>query len=57
MIGTLSGDEGVCTATLIAPDILVTAAHCIETENGVNADQVFDTAFAEGAGVSARVTA
>lgn len=58
LIGTLTGDDGACTATLIAPDIIITAAHCIESENGVNADQVFETAFVNGGGgVSARVTA
>ncbi|MGV8841371.1 MAG: trypsin-like serine peptidase [Bauldia sp.] len=58
VIGTLVGDLGGCTATLIAVDILITAAHCIETDTGVNADQVFETAFGPGGGgVSARVTA
>ncbi|MCC6734745.1 MAG: trypsin-like peptidase domain-containing protein [Bauldia sp.] len=58
VIGLLVGDFGGCTATLIAVDVLLTAAHCIETENGVNADQVFETAFGPGGGgVSARVTA
>ncbi|MCW5716401.1 MAG: trypsin-like serine protease [Bauldia sp.] len=56
VIGTLVGDDGSCTASLIGPDLLITAAHCIETENGINADQVFETAFADGGGVSARVT-
>lgn len=34
VIGRLIGENGECTATLIADDILVSAAHCIEMEDG-----------------------
>lgn len=46
-IGTVSMDAGgTCTATLIGPDILLTAAHCIEGEQGrVNARGTFETGF------------
>jgi protease YdgD len=44
-------DGGVCTATLIAPNVLITAAHCIYTGERVNvAGTTFETAqgFAGG---------
>jgi len=37
-IGSLNMDRGSeCTATLIAPNVIVTAAHCINEDNGVEA--------------------
>lgn len=43
-----------CSATLIAPNVIVTAAHCIETAFGVNANARFTTASgAHGANVIA----
>jgi protease YdgD len=54
-IGALVMDtnEG-CTATLVSPNVLVTAAHCIMGDNGVNAEATFTTADGRE---SARVTA
>ena len=44
-MGALSMSAGeTCTATLIARDVIVTAAHCIHTDNGVNASARFTTA-------------
>lgn len=54
-IGQLVMDTGeACTATLIGRDVIVTAAHCINTENGVNASARFESA---SGGLSARVVA
>ncbi len=47
-IGTLTAEDGGgCTATLIADDVLITAAHCIETENGIDARAEFATGFGD----------
>jgi protease YdgD len=56
MMGTLLMDTGEsCTATLIARDVIVTAAHCIHSEgNRVNAAARFTTADGQS---NARVTA
>lgn len=44
-MGQLTMDTGErCTATLIAPNVIVTAAHCIHTNRGVNAIGRFTTA-------------
>jgi len=44
-IGVLRMDTGEsCTATLIARDVIVTAAHCIHTDTGVNAAGRFESA-------------
>lgn len=44
-MGQLSMDTGEqCTATLIAPNVIVTAAHCIHTARGVSASARFTTA-------------
>ncbi len=41
-IGRFVNNAGeACTATLIARNVIVTAAHCINTENGVTANGVF----------------
>lgn len=41
-IGRLDTGDGFCTATLIAPDIILTAAHCLVTEAGRRrSDDVF----------------
>src|SRR5690606_27731214 len=40
---SMSGGER-CSATLIAPNVIVTAAHCIHTTRGVNAAGRFTTA-------------
>jgi len=45
MIGQLTlSDDQACTATLVGPDIILTAGHCILGENGVNARGEFVTA-------------
>ncbi len=46
-VGTLTAEDGGgCTATLIAADVLITAAHCIEGEGGtIDARATFETAF------------
>lgn len=51
-------DGGICTATLIGPDILITAAHCIFTDERVNVEgTTFDTAEGfPGGPYQARVT-
>lgn len=44
-IGALVMDTSEsCTATLIASDVIVTAAHCIMNDNGVNAEATFTAA-------------
>src|SRR5690606_3260079 len=54
-VGVLRMDTGeACTATLIAPNVVVTAAHCIHTDRGVNAAGRWESA--SGA-MTARVTA
>ncbi len=51
-IGQFTNGAGeACTATLIARDVIVTAAHCIHTGHGVQADGVFR---AEAGGGEAR---
>src|SRR5690606_9604013 len=52
-------DGATCTATLVADSVIVTAAHCIETEKGeVDAYGVFQTGFARpGGALAANVTA
>lgn len=52
LLAMTTGEQ--CTATLIAPNVIVTAAHCIHTARGVNAAAQFTTA--DGAH-SASVTA
>lgn len=43
-IGQLVNDAGeACTATLVARNVIVTAAHCIHTEGGVMASGRFET--------------
>jgi protease YdgD len=42
----MDSDEG-CTATLIADNVVVTAAHCIMNDNGVDADATFTTALGD----------
>lgn len=43
-VGWIELDDGSCTATLIGPNVLLTAAHCIETEGGsINANGTFAT--------------
>lgn len=45
-IGELVNDAGeACTATLVARDVIVTAAHCINSEQGPNASARFESAF------------
>jgi protease YdgD len=58
-IGYLEGFDGSgCTATLIADDVLITAAHCIESNGFVNARATFVTAFGDKInGGSAQVVA
>ncbi|WP_421788024.1 trypsin-like serine peptidase [Hyphobacterium sp.] len=57
VIGQIDFDAGgACTATLIGPDILVTAGHCIAEEGSVNAAGTFQTGYAlPGGPRSARV--
>jgi protease YdgD len=53
-MGVLRMDTGeACTATLIGRDVLVTAAHCIHTDRGVNASGRWESA---SGGLTARVT-
>lgn len=58
-IGQLELDSGeACTATLIGPDVIITAAHCIHTDQGVNAAARFVTgAGSPGGPFEARTTA
>jgi protease YdgD len=54
-MGRLTNAQGeACTATLIARDVLVTAAHCIHGENGVTTGATFRP---EGGGPEATATA
>lgn len=54
-MGVLRMDTGEsCTATLVARDVIVSAAHCIHTERGVNARGRFEAAHG---GRTARITA
>lgn len=58
VIGMLVGETGNCTATLIAEDVILTAAHCIESERGIDARAEFQTAFTpDGFYASATVVA
>ncbi len=46
VVGTITDrNGGSCTATLIGEDILITAAHCIEYENRVDATNEFRAGF------------
>ena len=58
-VGQLILDSGEqCTATLIGPNVLITAAHCIHTDRGVNAAARFVTGSgARGGPFEARVIA
>ena len=58
VVGTVVDDNGgSCTATLIAEDILITAAHCIEYEGRFDATGTYTTGFARRGGpLTARVT-
>lgn len=48
-MGVLRMDTGEsCSATLIARDVIVTAAHCIHTDRGVNAAGRFESATGNG---------
>lgn len=50
-VGTLVDENGgSCTASLIADDILITAAHCIEYESGLDATGTFTTGFDRAGG-------
>jgi protease YdgD len=54
-IGELNMDRGsACTATLIAPNVIVTAAHCINEDDGIDARATFHSASGN---LSARVVA
>ncbi|WP_417496426.1 trypsin-like serine peptidase [Maricaulis sp.] len=48
---------GACTATLIADDVLITAAHCIDDDGRIDARAVFTTGYdRRGGPLEARVT-
>lgn len=48
---------GACTATLIADNVLITAAHCIDDDGRTDARAVFQTAYGRRGGpLEARVT-
>ncbi len=50
-------DEASCTATLIGPDVLVTAAHCINRPSGIYTRGEFVTAAGKAGGpYTARIT-
>jgi protease YdgD len=54
-IGVLRMNTGeACTATLVGPNVIVTAAHCIHTDRGVDASARWSSASGQ---LSARVTA
>ncbi len=59
VIGQVDFDEGgACTATLIADDVIVTAAHCIAEDNQIDARGEFVTGYdLPGGPRSSRVTA
>lgn len=47
VVGQIRFDSGgACTATLIGPDVLITAAHCIAEENSIDARGTFETGYA-----------
>jgi protease YdgD len=46
VVGTTSADRGGgCTATLVASDVIVTAAHCIHSDGQLHAGGVYTTGF------------
>jgi len=47
MIGwiVMDADDTSCTATLVASNVIVTAAHCIEVDGEIDARGVFETGF------------
>ncbi|WP_164736587.1 trypsin-like serine peptidase [Pararhodobacter zhoushanensis] len=47
-VGLLTLEDGSCTATLIAPRLIATAAHCMQGENGAMAKVVSFRAGARG---------
>jgi len=50
-------DGGACTATLVAENVLITAAHCIEFEDRIDPAGEFETAYArDGGSLTAQVT-
>ena len=54
----MDADGTACTATLVAPDVIVTAAHCIESNGRIDARGLFQTAFGRpGGAVTARIVA
>ncbi|WP_238934928.1 trypsin-like serine peptidase [Maricaulis parjimensis] len=57
VVGQISFDSGgACTATLIADDVLVTAAHCIADNGRFDARGTFETGYGlPGGPVSARI--
>jgi protease YdgD len=55
---TMEADDASCTATLVAADVIITAAHCIEVDGRIDARGVFETGFGRPGGASsARITA
>lgn len=58
VVGEIEIDGGgQCTATLIGEDVLITAAHCISSEQGLNARGRFVTAIgADGGPYEAQIT-
>lgn len=41
VLGVWSDEYGICTGTLIAPDVIITAAHCITDRSGNWAEEVY----------------
>ncbi|MDW3225582.1 MAG: serine protease [Paracoccaceae bacterium] len=50
-------DKSSCTGTLVAPDLVLTAAHCLETKNGIKRTRHFVAGWDRGTFAAHRVSA